>query len=105
MKSLKDFLKVDLIVDNEVSPEFEISKILMENYRKTVLFNRVKGSRLRVAGNIITSRDRMCSALGTTREKFVMKVTESLKSPVEAEYVDKKPWQEEIKSQIGRAHV
>lgn len=98
MKSLGDFLEVDLTVDNEVSPEFEISKILMEHYRKTVLFNRVKGSRLRVAGNIITSRDRMCSALCTTREKFVMKVTESLKSPLEAEDVNKTPWQKEIKS-------
>jgi len=99
VKSLRDFLEADLTIDNEVSPEFEISKILMENYRKTVLFNKVEGSRVRVVGNLVTSRERMCSALGTTKENFIKRVMEALKNPLEPEEVDSAKWQdEELKS-------
>ena len=75
MKDLRDFLRVDLTVEEEVDPEFEISAVLHANPRRTVLFNRVKGSELRVVGNLITSRERMCQALGTTRDEYIRHIS------------------------------
>ncbi len=75
MKDLRDFLRADVVVEEEVSPEYEISAILHENPQKTVLFQRVEGSRLRVVGNLVTSRDRMCEALGTTKEEYIRHVS------------------------------
>jgi UbiD family decarboxylase len=45
--------------------------MLHRNPRKTLLFNRVRGSELRVVGNLVTSRERMCEALGTTRDEYI----------------------------------
>lgn len=94
MKDLRDFLEVDLIVEEEVSPELEAAKILMNNCEKTVLFKSIEGSELRAVGNSITSRERMCSALGTTREKFIPIVIEALKDPIEPETANYAPCQE-----------
>ncbi len=79
MKDLRDFLKPDVVVEEEVDPEYEISAMLHDNPRKTILFQRVKGSRLRVVGNLVTSRERMCEALGTTKENYIHHVTRAVK--------------------------
>lgn len=96
MKGLREFLEVDLEVEEEVSLDFEVSKILMDHYKESVLFHQPKGSNMKVIGNLVTSRERMCSALSTTREKFIARVREALKNPLEPVVASRSPCREKV---------
>ncbi len=75
--SFREFLKPEVVVEEEVSPEYEVAAILHRNQERTVLFNRVRGSELRVAGNVVASREGMCRALGTDAEGYLKHVAEA----------------------------
>lgn len=107
MKDLRDFLKVDLTIKEEVDPEYGVSYLLHENPRRTLLFERIKGSRLRVVGNLITSRERMCEALGTTKEEYINHVVRVAQSCEEGEFhiVDNAPVHERRCSGLGELPI
>jgi len=69
--SFREFLKPEVVVEEELSTEYEIARVLHRYQEKAVLFSRVRGSELRVAGNVVASREAMCRALGTNVEGFL----------------------------------
>jgi UbiD family decarboxylase len=81
---MRSFLRKDLVVVEEVSAEYELARILFQNQDKTVFFENIKGyGDFKVVGNLVSSRERMCEALNTTREDFISRVIDALENPVE----------------------
>lgn len=94
---MRDFIKKEVVVEYEVSTDFEIAKILFQNPKKTVLFEQVLGHPdFKVVGNVVPTRDRVCEAIGTDREKYIETVTVALDSPLEPVVVGR-----EKRSEIG----
>ncbi|MBI4345017.1 MAG: UbiD family decarboxylase, partial [Euryarchaeota archaeon] len=83
MTDLRAFLEGALVVEEEVSQDFEAARVLQANRGRTVLFRRIRGRTMPVVGNICPTRERLCSALGTTREGYLGHVAAALEGPVE----------------------
>lgn len=80
---LRGFLKKEVVIQKEVSPVLEMAKILHENPERTIFFEKCNGSKLKAVGNLCPTRDRLCSALGTTKEDYIRRVLEAVENPVE----------------------
>lgn len=92
---LRDFMTVDRKISEETSPDYQICQMLMENQAETMYFDNVKGTRFHVAGNIIPTREKMCSALGTDKKGYIDSVMKALQNPVKPKILDDKgPCQE-----------
>jgi UbiD family decarboxylase len=98
---LRSFLVEDLVVEEAVDPDLEIAGILYENPEKTVLFPTVKGSRFRCVGNLITSRERLCEAIGTDRDRYLTHISRVLNDPLETVTVERGLFQEEQAAGLG----
>lgn len=88
---LRSSLRRDVVIEREVSPLYEAAKILHEHQDKTVFFERIKGSKLKVVGNLCPSRERLCAAIGTNREAYIGHVLRALANPIEPVVVDDAP--------------
>lgn len=81
---MRDFIKKEVVVKDEVSTDYEIARILYQHPEKTVFFERVAGyPDFRVVGNLVPTRDRVCEALGTTREGYIDAVMKAIDSPID----------------------
>ena len=78
-------------IKKEVSVKYDIANIMYSLNEKPVIFEHVKGYEFPVFGGITSDRDIIAQGLGTTKDKLMMKLVESLRHP-------KLP-------EIGRAHV
>ena len=83
-------------IKKEVSHKYEIANIMYTLDEKPVLFENVKGFSFPVFGGITSSRDIIAEALGTTKEKLLMKLVDALRHPKEPEIVGKAPCQEVV---------
>ena len=97
---LRDFIKKELVVDRRVSTEYEIARILKENQEKTVFFEEIEGYDFKVVGNLCPSRDRLCSALNTTRANYISRVSDAIKNPVDPVVVSRGECQEKAKKSL-----
>jgi len=93
---LRDFIKTDLIVDDEISTEYEISKKLFENQDKTVLFENVQESDFRVVGNLCPSRARLYPALNTTKGGYINHILNAIENPIDPVVVKEGECQEVV---------
>lgn len=80
---LRKFIKKEVVIEKNVSAEYEIARILQENQEKTVFFERVKGYDFRVVGNVTPSRESICASLGTSRSGYINTVLDAVSNPVE----------------------
>src|SRR5262249_18599509 len=72
-----------LRVPKDVDPAFELSAFLSAaDAGPALLFEKVKGSALRVAGNLLNSRTRIAAALGITPADIVPRIHEAIRGPV-----------------------
>ncbi len=83
-------------IKKEVSHEYEIANVMYSLNEQPVLFEKVKGFTFPVFGGITSSRENIAEALGTTKEKLLMRLVEALRNPREPEIVDKAPCQEVV---------
>lgn len=83
MTGLRALLEGALVVEEEVSQDFEAARVLQSNRDRTVLFRHIRGHTMPVVGNLCPTRERLCSALGTTREGYLGHVAAALERPVE----------------------
>ena len=87
-------------IDVEVSKKLEISGILKELEPIQVLFNNVKESKYRVAGNIFCTKDTIASYFGVTPADLIPMLSKAITERSEPETVSKAPCQEIIESTI-----
>jgi 4-hydroxy-3-polyprenylbenzoate decarboxylase len=72
-----------LRIPKEVDLAFELSAFLSAaDAGPALLFEKVKGSGLRVAGNLLNGRARIAAALGITPADIVPRIHEAIRSPV-----------------------
>jgi 2,5-furandicarboxylate decarboxylase 1 len=99
---LRNFLRLlekenDLIIiKKSIDPKFEIAAIVSKvGGRQAILFETVKGSRIRVASNILGSRERFSLAIGAKNEKLIHSyVTETMRRTTEPKKVSKAHFEE-----------
>ena len=100
--NLRDFLskleQEDRLVriKKEVSAKYEIANIMYSLDEKPVIFENVKGYDFPVFGGITSNRDVIAEGLGTSKEKLLFKLVESLRNPIEPEMINKAPCQEVV---------
>lgn len=91
-----------LRVSVEVDPFFELAAVSRKLQRdpdrreQVVLFERVRGSRLPVVGNLCDSRDKLAFALGTTVRATMERVVSAIERPIPTELADEAPCQEVV---------
>ncbi len=105
---LRNFLRLlekenDLIIiKKSIDPKFEIAAIVSKvGGRQAILFETVKGSRIRVASNILGSRERFSLAIGAKKERLIHSyVTERMKRTAEPKKVSKAHFEENSSSNL-----
>lgn len=89
-----------LHVEDEVSPEFEVSAILQSlscGDAPIILFDNVLGyPGVKIAGNVCGARRRICMALGVSEDGLYERIIEAVNKPVEPSIVDDSPVKEVI---------
>ena len=68
-------------VSRPVSPRYEVPALLRQHERTPVLFEKVVGSDLPVAGNLLSSMDLLCGGLGIRREDWVTRLSSAIEHP------------------------
>ena len=72
-----------LRIPQAVDPAFELSAFLSAaDAGPALLFEKVKGSSLRVAGNLLSGRARIAAALGIEVADIVPRIHEAIRAPV-----------------------
>jgi len=84
-------------VEKEVSAKLEMSGILKALDGKPVLFEKVKGSEFKVAGNLFSTRELLAKGLGIKRGEFVQSMLRAIENPSAPEELSgSAPCQEEV---------
>ena len=87
-----------LTVKREVDPKFELPGVMQaaEKFGKAILFEKVKGSRLRVINNLFGSREMLALLFETKPERVVNEWIDRLRTNVEPKMVSSGPVKEAI---------
>jgi len=88
-------------VDVEVSKKLEISGILKEIEPMPVIFNNVKDSEYRVAGNLFCSKEVVASYFGVSSADLIPMLKKAISDHSEPEIVSNAPCQEVIESNVN----
>jgi len=83
-------------IEKPVSKELEAAAILKQLDGKAVLFENIKESEFRVAGNVCSSKELIASYFGCKEEELIKKMTQALNNPTEPKIVDKAPCKEVV---------
>jgi len=83
-------------IKKEVSANYEIANIIYSLDEKPVIFENVKGYDFPVIGGITSNRDIIAEALGTSKDKLLLKLVDALRNPDLPKMVDNAPCQEVI---------
>ncbi len=83
-------------IKKEVSIKYEISDIIYSLDEKPVIFENVKDYGFPIFAGITSNRDIIAEALGTTKEKLLLKLVDALRNPTQPKMVDKASCQEVV---------
>lgn len=88
-----------LTIEREVDPRFELPAVMKaaEELGTAVLFEKVRGSELRVINNVLGSRDMVALLFETTPKRLVQEWIHRVSNPIEPEMVSSGPVKEVIK--------
>lgn len=82
-------------VEREVDPRYELGAVLaLRGHEPTQLFNRVRGSELRVVGNLLNTRAKIARALGVPRRAVQGRILDALAHGIPPVLVESGPVQE-----------
>src|SRR5699024_2586324 len=75
-------MKELLICEKEVDPKYEVGGVLKHfNNKKPILFNRVKGSNMSIAGGLYGDREVFYKLIDTTHENRLFELMNSVANP------------------------
>ena len=92
-------------VDVEVSKKLEISGILKEMEPTPIMFNNVKESEFRVAGNMFCTKDVIASYFGVTPADLIPMLSKAIDNRSKPEVVTKAPCQEVIETNVDLDNI
>ncbi|MBI3092198.1 MAG: UbiD family decarboxylase [Candidatus Tectomicrobia bacterium] len=86
-----------LQVRKEVDPDYELSAVLWRAKRgPAVLFEKVKGSKMRVIGNVNNTRGKFAISLDLPRSEILPRLVHGMEKPVKVEVVSNAPCQQVV---------
>ena len=80
-------------ISKPVDPKYEISTLMKMLDGRVVLFDHVNGFSMPVVANVCSTRDLVAMGLGTTREKLMSKLTDSIDHPKKAKIIEAEGYQ------------
>lgn len=83
-------------VKNEKNKDLEIAKIIAENEKKTIIFDNIKGHKIKVIAGVVNSRDNIARAINCKKEEIVFKMSDALDKTKTYKIVEKAPFMENI---------
>lgn len=90
-------MKELLICEKEVDPKYEVGGVLKHfNNKKPILFNRVKGSNMSIAGGLYGDREVFYKLIDTTHENRLFELMNSVANPKPYKIVESAPVKENI---------
>lgn len=99
LRSWVELFGETIIVDKEVSPELEAGRILAANRTTPVFFEKLAGSR--AIGNLWSTRERICRALGVDSKTLMDNLIRAIESPSDPEKIDHAPVMEKRTEQFN----
>lgn len=83
MTRLMDQIKTDNIIeiDDEVSTEYEITKILKQHPTDTVIFTNIKDSDMNIISGICNSREKIAESVNTTVDNLTQTIIKATNNP------------------------
>ena len=81
-------------IEKQVSKELEAASILKQLDGKAVLFENIKESKFKVAGNVFSSKELIANYFGCKEEALIKKMVNAMNNPTEPKIIDKAPCQE-----------
>ena len=96
-------MKDAIVIDRPVSVDLEASRLLAENNATPVIFNDING--MRAAGNVWSTRERICSALKIDKNDLMRKMLEAVSSPTPPGLVDSAPFMEDVREEFDLTSI
>ena len=96
-------MKDAIVIDRPVSVDLEASRLLAENNATPVIFNYING--MRAAGNVWSTRERICSALKIDKNDLMRKMLEAVSSPTPPRLVDSAPFMEDVREEFDLTSI
>jgi 2,5-furandicarboxylate decarboxylase 1 len=109
--SYRDFLaKLDregrlVRITKEVSPDTEAAAVMSALDGRAVRFEKIKGSRIPVAGGVCSSREMIADSLGIAKEKLLFALADAIKNRKEPKVVDSGECQEVVEKSVDLAEL
>ncbi|MFW9990544.1 MAG: UbiD family decarboxylase [Candidatus Odinarchaeota archaeon] len=99
---LREYIdKIDKsVIDKDVSKTLEAAGVLKALEPKPVLFNKIKESEFRVAGNLFCSKESVATYLGIPTNQLIPTMIKAIDSRKEPEITDKAPCQEIVEQTV-----
>ncbi|MGY5853279.1 MAG: UbiD family decarboxylase [Candidatus Thorarchaeota archaeon] len=88
------------VVKKEISKNLEVAGVLKALEPKTVLFENVKESEFRVAGNLFCTKTQVAEYFGITPVEIIPTLTKSIENRSPPETTDNAPCQEVVESNV-----
>ncbi|MGY5875570.1 MAG: UbiD family decarboxylase [Candidatus Thorarchaeota archaeon] len=88
------------IVRKDISKNLEVAGVLKALEPKTVLFEKVKESEFRVAGNLFCTKTQVAEYFGITPVEIIPTLTKSIENRSPPEITDNAPCQEVVESNV-----
>jgi 2,5-furandicarboxylate decarboxylase 1 len=68
-------------IPEPVSPKLEISALLKKHDGQPLLFEKVQGASLPVAGNLLSRMDLLCESIGIRKQEWIQRLTSAMANP------------------------
>jgi UbiD family decarboxylase len=98
LRNLLADMKDAVYVDRDVPLDLEVSKVLMRDQTRPVIFKSLHG--MRAAGNIWSTRERIAEALRIKKEQLIPQLLEAMSSPTPPKLVDEAPFMDDIRTEF-----
>ena len=98
LRNLLDSMKDAITVDEDVPLELEVSKILMKDQTRPVMFSRLHG--MRAAGNLWSTRERIAGAMRVRKDELMPKLMEAMASPSPPKLVGDAPFMDDVRTEF-----
>jgi UbiD family decarboxylase len=94
LAKMRDVVKVD----EDVSLDLEVSRILMEDQTRPVLFSKLHG--MRAAGNLWSTRERIAEAMQIKKEQLIPMMLEAMAHPAPPKQVGDAPFMDDVRQEF-----
>ena len=98
LRNLLAEMKDTITIDHDVPLEYEVSKILMKDQSRPVIFKKLHG--MRAAGNIWSTRDRIAGAMKISKEQLIPKMLEAMAFPSAPKQMADAPFQDDVRTEF-----